>query len=1139
MEIESSRQARSAGESRVSEGNGSRSAHVAGGMRFVRRFTREGESPYEQVRWTKRDSRITNPDGSVVFELLGVEVPEGWSQLATDIAVSKYFRKAGLNGDPKAGERSVRQLVYRVAHTIREAGEWLGGYFASEQDAEAFEAELTHLLLQQKAAFNSPVWFNCGLWHRYGIRGTGGNWAWNPGTDAVEQVDNAYERPQCSACFIQSVEDDLMAIYELLKNEARLFKYGSGTGTNFSAIRGRQEKLSGGGTSSGLMSFLEVFDRAAGATKSGGTTRRAAKMVCLDMDHPEIADFIEWKVREEEKARALIAEGYSADFNGEAYHTVSGQNSNNSVRVTDEFMRAVEQDGTWNTVMRTTGEVCDTYRARELWRKIAEAAWACADPGVQYDSTINRWHTCPKSGPIRASNPCSEYMFLDDSACNLASINLVKFVDEQGRFDVEGYRHAVRVLTTAMEILVDFSSYPTERIARNSHDYRPLGLGYANLGTLLMRLGIPYDSDEGRSIAAALTAILTGHAYRTSAEVASSKGPFPGFEKNRADMLRVMRMHREHAQRIGQPGGPGVVGQRPVTVDEELLRAAREDWAEAVGLGERHGYRNAQASVLAPTGTIGLLMDCDTTGIEPDFALVKFKKLAGGGYFKIINQSVPHALRRLGYTEAQVQDIVAYVTGTGTFTGAPHASRSWLKSKGLTDEEIDRAEEALRGAFDVSSVLSPWVLGEATFERLGIARETWQKPGFHLLRHLGLTAEQVAEVDAHVVGRMTIEGAPHLHEEHLLVFDCANRCGPHGQRFLRPMAHLYMMAAAQPFLSGAISKTVNLPHDATVEEVEEIYTEGWRLGLKAVALYRDGCKASQPLNTGSDDEEEGAEAAGEAKQEAAGATPQATSDQAALSVAEQRRLDAEARVVREGQRPPLSVRHRLPKRRTGFTQEARIGGHKVFVRTGEYEDGSLGEIFIDMHKEGAAFRSLMNCFAISVSMGLQHGVPLESYVEQFTFTRFEPQGLVEGHPNIKWATSIIDYVFRMLGVEYLKRYDLAQVPPAEEQKELLNPTDAQAAHRAEAQPSVGAPTEPIVPAEQVTFGFEGGAAVPPQGAGGEPATATTGATHRDALDTHLGAMMGDAPMCDQCGHITVRNGTCYKCLNCGNSMGCS
>ncbi|NLY95129.1 MAG: vitamin B12-dependent ribonucleotide reductase [Myxococcales bacterium] len=1070
----------------------------AGGLKVERHLTRPGENALETVNYVKRDSVISNPDGSVVFEARGVDVPEGWSQLATDIAVSKYFRKAGLHGDPKKGERSVRELVYRVAHTIREAGEEFGGYFADEEAAETFEQELAHLLVHQKAAFNSPVWFNCGLYHHYGIEGSGGNWAWDPATDAITMTENAYVRPQCSACFIQSVEDDLMAIYDLVKNEARLFKYGSGTGTNFSKIRGKQEKLSGGGTSSGLMSFLEVLDRAAGATKSGGTTRRAAKMVCLDMDHPEIVDFIEWKAREERKAQALIAAGYDPDFNGEAYHTVSGQNSNNSVRVSDEFMRAVEADGDWHTRFRTTGEICDTYKARELWDKVAEAAWQCADPGVQYDSTINDWHTCPNTDRINASNPCSEYMFLDNTACNLASINLTKFLNEDGTFDVEGYRQAIRVLIIAMDILVDFASYPTQQIAKNSHDYRPLGLGYANLGTLLMQLGIPYDSDKGRSIASALTAILCGHAYATSAEIAATKGPFTGFRKNRQPMLRVIGKHREAAYLIDDPQGHGMIEGERAGCPPELVRAAREDWDLALELGEKFGFRNAQATVLAPTGTIGLLMDCDTTGIEPDFALVKFKKLAGGGYFKIVNQSVPSALRRLGYTEAQIADIVSYVTGTNTFTGAPHIGRKTLLEKGLTERDLEKAEKALPGVFDVSQALSPWVLGTEAFERLGIPSETYNKPGFSLLSHFGLSAAQIEELNDVVIGRMTIEGAPHLRAEHLPVFDCANRCGKKGKRFLPPMSHITMMAAAQPFLSGAISKTVNLPHDATVEDVKRIYMEGWKLGLKAVALYRDGSKASQPLNAKEDKKAEAKEAAVVEKVAAAPAKP-----------------------IREGARPPATVRHRLPARRTGFTQEARIGGHKVFLRTGEYEDGSLGEIFIDMHKEGAAFRSLMNCFAISVSMGLQHGVPLENYVEQFTFSRFEPQGIVEGHPNIKFATSIVDYVFRVLGVEYLKRYDFAQVPPKEEAEELTSPTDHAAAKRAEAATPAVAEVE-IQKAEQATFGFEAPAAGP-----------------RDALSQQLGEMMGDAPMCDKCGHITVRNGACYRCLNCGNSMGCS
>jgi len=1074
----------------------------SGGLHFERKLTRSGEDPYESVEYELRDSVITGSDGGIVFELKGVEVPASWSQLATDIAVSKYFRKAGLHGDSSKGERSVRQLVHRVAHTIRTSGEKFGGYFADEAAADTFEAELVHLLLNQKAAFNSPVWFNCGLWHEYGIKGAEGNWYWDPKTDAILESKNAYEQPQCSACFIQSVEDDLMAIYTLVKNEARLFKFGSGTGTNFSRIRGRQEKLSGGGTSSGLMSFLEVFDRAAGATKSGGTTRRAAKMVCLDMDHPEIVDFITWKSKEEKKARALIAQGYASDFNGEAYHTVSGQNSNNSVRVTDEFMKAVENDGEWTTRMRTTGEKVDTYKARELWRTIAQAAWECADPGVQYDTIINDWHTCPNTDRINASNPCSEYMFLDDSACNLASINLVKFLDEEGNFDVEGYRQAIRVLILAMEILVDLASYPTRAIAKNSHDYRPLGLGYANLGTMLMRLGIPYDSDQARSMASALTAILCGHAYATSAEIASSKGPFPGYTKNRQPFLRVMNKHRDQAYRIDEPGGPGITGDRPAGCPEYLVRAAQQDWDLAVKLGERYGYRNAQSTVLAPTGTIGLLMDCDTTGIEPDFSLVKFKKLAGGGYFKIVNQSVPHALQRLGYTEAQVAEIVSYVTGTNTFTGAPHLGRKDLLAKGLTERDIEKAEEALRGVFDVGAALAPWVLGPATYERLGIDAATYNAPGFNLLKHWGLSDPQIEELNEVVIGRMTIEGAPHLRPEHLPVFDCANRCGKKGKRFLAPMAHVHMMAAAQPFLSGAISKTVNLPGDVTVEEIEEIYMEGWKLGLKAIALYRDGCKASQPLNSQSDSEED--EEPREAK--------------AAPAAASVRRAD----VTSEGLRPPESVRHRLPKKRTGFTQEARVGGHKVFLRTGEYKDGSIGEIFIDMHKEGASFRSLMNCFAISVSMGLQHGVPLESYVEQFTFTRFEPGGIVEGHPNIKFATSLLDYVFRVLGVEYLKRYDFAQVPPKEEQEELLSSTDVSAALKAQGA-VYSDPPPPIEPAEQVTFGFDQDAA-PRQ---------------PNALSQQLGEMMGDAPMCEKCGNITVRNGACYKCLNCGNSMGCS
>jgi ribonucleoside-diphosphate reductase alpha chain len=1088
------------------------------GIEFKRHVTSPGVDPLEDMRFEKRTSVITNPDGSVVFKMEGAEIPAEWSQLATDIVVSKYFRKAGLYGDKNQGETSVKQVVHRLAHTIRDAGERFGGYFAASEDADAFEAELAYLLANQYGAFNSPVWFNCGLWHEYEIRGSGGNYAFNPfgkaGTpEEIYEIDNAYERPQCSACFIQSVGDDLMSIYDLVKAEARLFKYGSGTGTNFSHLRSKHEKLSGGGTSSGLMSFLEVLDRAAGATKSGGTTRRAAKMVCLDMDHPEILDFVQWKVREEAKARALIAAGYESDFNGEAYHTVSGQNSNNSVRVTDEFMQAatLAQGGAlppmptrggaprdeWHTTSRTNGQIIATHKASDLWNAVAEAAWACADPGVQYDSTINRWHTCPNTDRIRASNPCSEYMFLDDSACNLSSLNLTKFLRPDNSFDVELYEHAARVFFVAQEILVDLSSYPTRQIAKNSHDYRPLGLGYANLGTLLMRLGLPYDSDAGRAVAAAVTAIMCGQAYRTSAEMAAAKGPFAGYARNEEPMLRVMDMHRDAAYAIDRDHCP-----------EPLWRAAVRNWDDACELGKRNGYRNAQATVLAPTGTIGLLMDCDTTGVEPDFALVKFKKLAGGGYFKIVNQSVPYALRTLGYAEHQVQDIVAHISGTNTVLAAPHINRAKLLQLGLTKDELDKVEEALPSVFDLSQAFAPWVVGDDAFVRLGVpgygARAG--EPKQSLLRHLGFSASQIQEAGDTIVGHMTIEGAPHLRDEHLPVFDCANRCGRLGERFLAPMAHVKMMAATQPFLSGAISKTVNLPNEATVDDVRQIYEAGWRLGLKAVALYRDGCKASQPLS-GTDDSKKDEDAETQTSDElvalpltsAQGAAP--TLVPLASSVG---RVESAEPAVH-----PTGIRVRLPRKRSGFTQEARVGGHKIFLRTGEYIDGTLGEIFIDMHKEGAAFRSLMNCFAMSVSVGLQYGVPLSTYVDQFTFTRFEPQGMVEGHDNIKFATSIVDYIFRALGVEYCNRYDLAHVPP--EPATIQDPSES----RAQEEKAVVAP-QPRVAATLA----------PPEDAS-------------SALDAHLEEMMGDAPVCDSCGHITVRNGACYKCLNCGNSLGCS
>ncbi len=1064
-------------------------------LKITRHFTQSNVNPLDTVEYKKASSKIKDTDGRTVFEMKDVEVPADWSQLAVDILVSKYFRKAGV---PETGhEVSVRQVVRRLARTIRTAGERMG-YFDAE-NAATFEDELSWLLVTQRGAFNSPVWFNLGLYSEYGIEGSGGNWVWDPQAMRVRETRNAYENPQCSACFIQSVDDDLMSIFDLIKNEARLFKYGSGTGTNFSKVRGHQEKLSGGGNSSGLMSFLAVLDRGAGATKSGGTTRRAAKMVCLDMDHPEIMDFITWKQREERKVAALIAGGYSSDFNGEAYQTVSGQNSNNSVRITDDFMNAVLNGGKWSTRARTTGEVVETFEAKELWRKIAEASWSCADPGLQYDTTINDWHTCSNSDRIHASNPCSEYMFLNDTACNLSSLNLVKFLRDDGSFDIDAYRKACRIFIIAQEILVDHSSYPTERIAKNSHDYRPLGLGYANLGTLLMLKGIPYDSDEGRAWAGALTAIMCGTAYAVSAEEAALLGAFPGYANNREPMLRVMRKHRDASYQIDASKCPAT-----------LVAAARADWDRAVELGEKHGYRNSQVTVLAPTGTIGLLMDCDTTGVEPDFALVKFKKLAGGGYFKIVNNSVPSALKNLGYTTQQTNDIIRYVLGAMSFENTPHVNRTTLAAKGLTDAEIAKIEKALPGTFELSSAFTKWSLGEETLKRLGIAESDYNSMSFNFLRWMGLNETQIAEANEAICGTMTVEGAPHLKSEHLAVFDCANKCGAKGQRFIAPMGHVRMMAAVQPFLSGAISKTVNLPNETTVEEIEEIHMQGWKLGLKAVALYRDGCKLSQPLSTKSDKKE-----TTEAKKDAAPAV-EAVAQAAPLA-------QAAAKAQAGAQLTFAPVRRKLPAKRRGFTQEAAVAGHKVYIRTGEYEDGLLGELFIDMHKEGAAYRSMMNCFAISVSLGLQYGVPLQEFVDKFTFTRFEPSGFVDGHPNVKMATSIVDYIFRVLGMEYLGRTDFVQVKPVDLTAEK---GASQSVYPKEPSKLIasGAPIEGVE--RQLSMNLAS-AAAPVQ------------VQSENTVSGHLAEMMGDAPPCDSCGHTTVRNGACYKCLNCGNSMGCS
>lgn len=1008
------------------------------GLQIRRHYTHVDSTPDDLrvVAKKKFDAKVEGVDPKTgakktIFEMKDVEAPEGWTQHAVDIAASKYFRKAGVPND-RGHEYSVFAMVSRVAKTIRESGEAQGGYFASEGDARIFEKELAAILLTQRAAFNSPVWFNVGLWHQYGISGNGVNFAYNPSTMKVEPVKNYFERPQASACFIQPVGDSLESIFELVAAESRVFKGGSGTGTNFSTLRSRFEKLTGGGKSSGLLSFLNVFDRGAGSIKSGGTTRRAAKMVVVDADHPEIFDFVSWKVEEEKKARALIAAGYDADFNGEAYQTVSGQNANNSIRVTDEFMQAVEDDLLYATRYRTTGGVHESFPARKLWRAIAEAAWFCADPGLQFDSVINDWHTVPKTARINASNPCGEFHHVDNSACNLASINLLKFLRADGTFDIEGFEHTARVVFLAMEILVDLSSYPTAPIAENSHRLRPLGLGYTNLGALLMTLGFPYDSDEARSWAAAVTSLMCAVAYRTSAEMARTKGPFAEFAKNRGAMLRVMEKHQDAVSLIGRGA-----------LSEAVRNASLKAWEDARALGARHGYRNAQATLLAPTGTIAFLMGCDTTGIEPDFSLIKVKKLAGGGEMLIVNESVGEALRRLHYNDNERATIEAHIKMTGG-----------------------------------------------------------------------------------------VEFAPMFDGKHLAIFDCAAPSRA-GGRCISPRGHLLMMAAVQPFLSGSISKTVNVPSDATVEDFEALYFESWKLGLKAVAIYRDGCKMSQPLNAGGKKEEEKTaplvDELAILREENAQLSNEVVRLRAALSAAKTA--------------PPLQ-RSRLPKRRKGWTQEARIGGQKIYIRTGEYGDGKLGELFIDMHKQGSTLRSLMNSFAISISIGLQYGVPLEEYADVFTFTRFEPAGMTD-HSNIRSATSVLDFIFRLLALEYLGRTDLAHVAP--EEKPLVNAPQRSGTELADGG-ELAVSRDPISPElasklDAAVISFVGKERAKlngkPNGIAAD-SLAKRAPTHGEIqASIDLARFQSDAPICPACGNLTIRNGACYKCLNCGESLGCS
>ncbi|MBL8042788.1 MAG: vitamin B12-dependent ribonucleotide reductase [Nitrospira sp.] len=1180
-------------------------------MRIERRFTKRGQSPYEGLAFVQRSSEIRNPDGSTVFKLEHIDIPEHWTQLAIDILAQKYFRKAGVpqvheDGTPVVdaagkpvlgGERDARQVFERLA------GCWTfwgknHGYFKTPEDATAFHDEMCYMLAHQMAAPNSPQWFNTGLHYAYGLSGPAqGHFYVEPKLGEVVRATNAFEHPQPHACFIQSIEDDLVnenGIMDLWVREARLFKYGSGTGTNFSRLRGDGESLSGGGRSSGLMSFLKIGDRAAGAIKSGGTTRRAAKMVCLDLDHPDIEEFIDWKVIEEQKVAAMVtgskicaqrlnavlqacqstdAQGaahleldmkknqglreavtaarrdmvpeayihrmfdyakqgythfvfheYDTNWDGKAYQTVSGQNSNNSVRIPNAFFDALERDGEWELRRRIDGKVSKTLKARDLWDKIAWAAWICADPGTQYDTTINEWHTCPEDGRINASNPCSEYMFLDDTACNLASLNLAKFFNEEGEFDLDSFRHAVRLWTVALEISVLMASFPSRAIAQKSYDYRTLGLGYANLGTILMKQSIPYDSPKATSICGAITAIMTGESYATSAEMAAEIGPFPCYSRNRESMLRVMRNHRRAAYSAPQAEYEGLT-ILPTSIQPEhcppaMLLAARRAWDRALELGTAYGFRNAQVTVIAPTGTIGLVMDCDTTGIEPDFALVKFKKLAGGGYFKIINQSLPPALQALGYTEAQIRDIVAYCAGHQTLKGAPFINHEVLRQKGFDDAALERLEGSLAQAFEIQFAFNKYTLGEEfSRQNLNFTEAQLADPAFNMLKALGFTQEDVSAANDYCCGTMTVEGAPHLKLEHLPIFDCANRCGRIGQRYIAVDAHIRMMAAAQPFISGAISKTINMPSDATLEDVKAAYLFAWKSMVKAVALYRDGSKLSQPLNASSD--------SGKATE-------------AMPSVAQVAEKVAERVLVRY-----LHKRRSLPARRGGYTQKAIIGGHKLYLRTGEYEDGTLGEIFLDMHKEGAAFRSLMNNFAIAISLGLQHGVPLEEFVEAFVFTRFEPNGPVKLNDRIKMATSIIDYIFRELAITYLERKDLAQVQEDDLRMDSMKKDD-QDPECDEEEVDMTALKKASILTEHLPVrrnGMNGGNGHTQRAGNGSVAhklelkreTLTVTSVRQEAREK---GYEGDP--CQNCKQFTlVRNGTCLKCMTCGETSGCS
>lgn len=1202
-------------------------------MQFERRFTVAGRDESQQTSFRIANSEIRNPDGTIVFSAENIEVPEQYSQVASDILAQKYFRKAGVASklkpveenavpswlwrsvpDEKAlaklpedqrygGETSAKQVFNRLVGTWTYWG-WKGNIFSSEEDARSYYDEMVFMLARQMAAPNSPQWFNTGIYWAYGIDGPSqGHYYVDYQSGVMVKSESSYKHPQPHACFIQSVSDDLVnegGIMDLWVREARLFKYGSGTGSNFSNLRGAGESLSGGGKSSGLMSFLKIGDRAAAAIKSGGTTRRAAKMVTVDIDHPDIEEFIDWKVVEEQKVAALVAgsklaqkhmteimdacvnaedildedrynprvnkqlkhailatrksmipenyvqrviqfarqgyteisfKSYDTDWDSEAYLTVAGQNSNNSVRVTNDFLNAVLEDGDWELIRRIDGKVSSKISASDLWDKIAYAAWSCADPGLQYDTTINEWNTCPKGGRINASNPCSEYMFLDDTACNLASLNLMQFCHADGQFDVEHFEHAVRLWTVTLEISVLMAQFPSKAIAQGSYDYRTLGLGFANIGGLLMAAGYSYDSDQARSICGAISAIMTGKAYATSAEMAAEIGAFSRYDENAKDMLRVIRNHRRAA--YGTKKGYEDLSVLPVPLDHKncpdksLIERAKKVWDEALTKGESHGYRNAQTTVIAPTGTIGLVMDCDTTGIEPDFAIVKFKKLAGGGYFKIINQVVPTALARLHYSPEQITDITHYAIGHGSLESCQSISLEALKDKGFTKAIFKKLTPALKNAFDIKFAFNRYCLDDSFCrDTLGFTDDQLNDVNFNMLEALGFSKDQIDAANTHVCGAMTLEGAPHLDDAHLPIFDCANVCGRIGKRSLSVSSHITMMAAAQPFISGAISKTINMPNDAVIEDCGQAYMQSWKLGLKANALYRDGSKLSQPLSSSlieDDDMEE--------------TIPHIVKVEKIVE-----------RILQNAER------NRLPDRRKGYTQKSTVGGHKVYLRTGEYEDGKLGEIFIDMHKEGAAFRSLMNNFAIAVSIALQYGVPLEEYVEAFTFTRFEPQGIVTGNDYIKMSTSILDYIFRELAISYMGRHDLGHVSAddlagdttggGEVQSELVNRITSRGFIRKQGL---------IVYSNEVAIAHNSDVSanqnsVVTSRSQGTTFTRQVSETHkaRNQQDKRViwvekARMQGyEGESCPECQNFTlVRNGTCLKCNSCGSTTGCS